>query len=132
MPATKRLNPQLDTIRFGQTLDSPIDSLKSIPGLYYQRFDLDHEAPAESPESVASFKKATKEGPPHGGVWDAHFIGAGLKIIPSLTPLFEDLINTIVTEGEGKPKLLFSANAADHAEVVKLGLPDLSTGESTQ
>ena len=125
MPATKRLNPQLDTTTFGQTLDKSINSLRSIPGLYYQRFDLDHEAPTESLESVAAFKKAVREGPPHGGQWDAHFIGAGLKLIPSLTPLFEDLLNTIVTEGRGKPRIMFSANAADHADVVRRRLPEL-------
>lgn len=125
MPATKRLNPQLDTTLFGQTLDNSIDSLKTIPGLYYQRFDLDHEAPAESPESVAAFMKAVRKGPPEGGEWDAHFIGAGLKLIPSLTPLFEDLVNCMIAEGKGKPKIMFSANAADHAEVVKRRLLEL-------
>lgn len=127
MPATKRLNPKLDTTLFGQTLDDSIKSLGTIPGLYYQRFDLDHEAPAESPESVASFKEAIKAGPPQGGEWDAHFFGAGLKLIPSLTPLFEDLLNTVVTEGKGRSKIMFSANAADHMEVVSRRLLELRT-----
>ena len=126
MPATKRLNPQLDTIKFGQMLDASIESLDKIPGLYYQRFDLDHDAKAESTESLSSFKTAVAQGPPHGGQWDAHFIGAGLKLIPSLTPLFEDIVNTVVEEGKGKAKVLFSSNAADHAEVVKRGLPELA------
>ena len=125
MPATKRLNPQLDTALFGQTLDKSIDSLKSIPGLYYQRFDLDHEASADSAESVDSFMKAVRTGPPQGGRWDAHFIGAGLKLIPSLTPLFEELVNFIVTEGNGKQRILFSANAADHEQVVRRRLIEL-------
>ena len=129
IPATKRLNPQLDTTLFGQTLDRSIDSLKSIPGLYYQRFDIDHEAPAESPESMASFMNVVRQGTPEGGEWDAHFIGAGLKIIPSLTPLFEDLVNFIIAEGKGKPKIMFSANAADHAEVARRRLPELGAAK---
>lgn len=126
MPATKRLNPQMDIGAFGQTLDKSIDSLKSVPGLYYQRFDLDPEASAESLESMASFMKTVQEGPTQGGQWDAHFIGAGLKLIPSLTPLFEDLLNTIVREGKTKPKIMFSANAADHLKVVRRRLSELS------
>lgn len=52
-------------------------------------------------------------------------MGAGLRIIPSLTPLFEDIVNAVVVEGKGKARILFSANAADHAEVVKRRLPEL-------
>lgn len=131
MPATKRLNPNLDTAAFGKTLDTSIDGLKAIPGLYYQRFDLDHEAPAESPESVAAFKKVVKDGPPQGGEWNAYFLGAGLRIIPSLTPLFEDLVNTIIVQGKGKAKVMFSANAADHVQVVKRVLPELDAEQSS-
>lgn len=72
MSATKRLNPQVDVQKFGQMLDNSIQSLDKIPGLYYQRFDLDHDAPSESPESLASFQRTIKQGPPQGGEWDAY------------------------------------------------------------
>ena len=107
MPASKRLNPKLDTTAFGQGIDKSVDSLKSIPGLYYHRFELDHEAPADSPESVAAFLKTVQKGTPEGGEWDAHFFGAGLRLVPALTPLFEELVNIVVAEGKGKPKILF-------------------------
>lgn len=132
MPATKRLNPQLDTTLFGQTLDESIDSLKPMPGLYSQRFDFDLEAPAESPESMGAFKKAVRKGPSGGGEWDAHFIGAGLKAIPSPTPLVEELVNFVVAEAKGQPRLLFSANAADHAQVVSRRLPELQSGKESE
>lgn len=125
MPATKRLNPQMDITAFAQTLDKSIDSLKSLSGLNYHRFDLDPEASSESAESMASFMKTVRDGPAQGGQWDAHFIGAGLKLIPSLTPLFEDLLNTIVAEGKNKPRIMFSSNAADHLEVVRRRLSEL-------
>ncbi len=132
MPATKRLNPQMDIAAFEKALDHSISSLNAVPGLYYQRFDLDHEASSESSESVTAFKKTVGEGPPYGGKWDAHFIGAGLKLIPSLTPLFEDILNTAISTNEGKSKIMFSANAADHLAVVKRALPELDKGEGKQ
>lgn len=124
MPATKRLNPQMDIKPFEEKLDKSIDSLKAIDGLNYQRFDMDPEAPEESSESIASFTKTVREGPGNGSNWDAHFFGAGLKLIPSLTPLFEELVNTVVTEGTARPKIMFSANAADHLEVVRRRLKE--------
>jgi hypothetical protein len=65
--------------------------------------NFDHEAPAESPESVASFMKTVQK----GGEWDAHFFGAGLRLVPSLTPHFEELVNIVIAEGKGNPKILF-------------------------
>lgn len=132
MPATKRLSPQLDTVAFGQKIDTSIERLKAIPGLYYHRFDLDHEAGPDSPESVAAFNKLVGEGPPHGGEWDAHFFGAGLRLIPALTPLLEDLVNTAFEAGKSKPKVMFSANAADHLEAVRRRLPYLKVEEAKE
>ena len=90
MPATKRLNPQLDVVKFGDTLDKSIQSLDKIRGLYYQRFDLDHDAPSDSPESLASLQKTIKQGPPQGGEWDAYLYTISCpgcvqdELIPSL------------------------------------------------
>lgn len=129
MEASKRLNPAMDTTKFGKALQSSMDTLKSVPGLHHEIFWLDPVAAEDAPISTSSLKKLISQGPPQGGNWDAYLIGGGLKMIPSITPLFEDIINTIIASNTGKPKILFSANGMDHWEVAKRGFPELGMGE---
>jgi hypothetical protein len=129
MEASKRMNPAMDTIKFGKALQSSMDTLHSVPGIYHKVFWLDPIAADDAEISTNSLKKLIRQGPPQGGQWDAYLIGGGLKMIAPLTPLFEDIINTIITSNAGKPKILFSANGMDHWEVAKRGFPELGMGE---
>ena len=129
MATTKRINANIDIVKFGKALDDSLNSLTTVPSLSFHRLDLDPNTPPESTESVESFKSLVRNGPLQGGEWDAHIIGAGLRVIPSLTLLFEDLMNTIVSTSKTEPKLMFSANAADHLEVVKRRTTELKMGD---
>ena len=69
-----------------------------------------------------------RQGPPQGGTWDGHIIGVGVRRVPQLTDLFEDVINTIIASSGGKSKVLFLQRGDDHLECVKRGFPELEVG----
>ena len=120
MSASKTLTPGMDTLSFGKAMEASIKSLSTIPNLEVHRFDLNHEADAESHQSVEAFRSTIRI-----RHYDVHLIGAGLKNIPRLTCLFETLVNELVASSDGKARLLFSTNGADHLEVIKRGCPEL-------
>lgn len=129
MEYSKSLSPEMDTVRFGKMLEASMATLDGVPNLDNHRFDLDPREPDDSPASTESLMKVLRAGPPQGGHWDAHLIGAGVRRIPQLAELLEDIVNTAVTASGGRSKFLFSATGGDHWDVVKRGFPELGMGE---
>lgn len=130
MKYSKTMNPGMDAVAFGKTLDDSVATLKSVKNLYHHRFELDPSTPSEHPESTDSLKRFMRQGPPQGGTWDAHIIGVGVRRMPQLTDMFEDIVNAIISSSGGNSKVLFLQRGDDHLECVKRAFPELEVGGS--
>lgn len=119
----------MDAVGFGKLLDDSVATLNSVKNFYHHRFELDPSTPAHHPESTASLKTLMQQGPPQGGVWDAHIIGMGVYKMPNLTGLLEEIINTIIATSGGQSKVLLLRRGDDHLECVKRAFPELETSE---
>lgn len=128
MEATKRMSPELDTIKFGEGVEASMDSLNGVTNLLQVRFELDPILPGDAPESTQSLDKVINAGPPSGGPWDVVLFGGGVRRLAPLTELFESLVNKAIVASAGRSKLLFSSNGLDHWDVVRRGCPELGLG----
>jgi len=54
--------------------------------------------------------------------YDCILIGAGVRLVPPNTPLFEKLVN-VVHERAGQAKLCFNTNPTDSADAVRRWIP---------
>ena len=125
MNYSKRMSPGMDEIAFGTMLDKSILTLKRVKNFNVTRFELDPDTPDSHPESTASLKNLMKQGPPQGGQWDAHLIGAGVRRMPQIVELFEEITNSIIATSGGRARVLFLQKGDDHLECVRRVLPEL-------
>ncbi|KAJ8607780.1 hypothetical protein MRB53_040076 [Persea americana] len=122
--AASRLNPSLTKESFAKIVSS-MDKLDGKPGLKIRVAAIDPELKEDDADSVPSLLRTIESGPQQGEHWSAVLIGSGVRLLPPMVPVLENIVNTTSSSSEGRIKILFSTDAVDHGVVIKRGFPGL-------
>jgi hypothetical protein len=76
--------------------------------------------------ALEKLKTAIRE---RGENWDGIIVGGGLRLIPEFNVFFEDVVQTVVKETNGKPKLIFPKRVDNVLESLKRNFPEQFTSD---